>query len=166
MTNILVQMAEENWTMQALHLACALARNSNSEVVLLRLMQVQNPNLLGTSFGGHSPNDQEYENLQEYAATAEDYGVSLVIQPMQCISALDAIVDAAEQLDTVVVFAQVLESRIPYWRRFQVWNLERRLRNQRRQLFTLDQPFDHIEWTPSITVTAVASVDKQVAPNV
>jgi hypothetical protein len=166
MTNILVQMAEENWTMQALHLACALARNSNSKVVLLQLMQVKNPSLLGASFDGHSPSEREYADLEEYAATAEDYGVELELQPMQCISMLDAVVDAAEQLNTVVVFAHVLPSRIPYWRRFQVWNLERRLRNQRQQLFTLDQPLDRFEWTPSITVTAVAPVVKHATPDV
>ena len=63
MNKILVQMAEENWTMEALHLACALARNSNSQVVLLQLIQVPNPSLLGTSLSGQSVSDHEYTNL-------------------------------------------------------------------------------------------------------
>lgn len=158
MYSILVQMAEERWTMQAMHLACALARNTGGKVVLLRLIPVRNPGLLGASIGDWSPTEGEYQRIKEYAATAEDYDVQLILQPMQYLNLLDAVVDAAEELDTVVVFAQVMPSRIPYWQRFQAWNLERRLRLQRRQLFTLEQPVGSIEWTPSITVTAVAPV--------
>jgi hypothetical protein len=158
MYNIMVQMAEEGWTMHALHLACALARNTGAKIMLLRLIAVQNPGLLAASMNPSSPTEREYASMEEYAATAEDYDVELVVQPMQCVNGLDAIVDAAEQLDALVVFAQVSDSHIPYWHKFQVWNLERRLRLQRRQLFTLDQPIDNIEWTPSITVTAVAPI--------
>jgi len=152
MYTLLVQMADEQWTMSALHLACALARNVGGKVVLLRLMQVQHPSYLGTAFGDRSPSETEYHDLKEYAATAEDYGLQLTVQPMQCATTLDAVADAAEQLDAFAVFAHVPESRIPYWRQFQIWNIERRLNAQNRQLFTLDQPIDYVKWMPSIII--------------
>jgi sugar phosphate isomerase/epimerase len=156
MYTLLVQMADEQWTMSALHLACALARSVDGKVVLLRLMQVRHPSYLGTEFGDKSPDEREYQNLKEYAATAEDYGLQLVVQPMQCATSLDAVVDAAEQLDAFVVFAHVPETRFAYWRRFQIWNMERRLHSQHRQLFMLDRPVADIRWMPSITFNAPA----------
>jgi hypothetical protein len=157
MVTILVQMAEEKWTMEAMHLACAVARGSGTQVALLRLIQVQHPSYLGTSFGNKPPDERDYHRLNEYAATAEDYGIALGIHSMQCLSAMDALVDAADQLEAVILFAHVAPSRIGYWRRFQVWNLGRRLAQIHCQLFTLDQPVGFIEWMPTITVKAVVS---------
>ena len=153
MYTILVQLAEEVWTMKALHLACTLARTVGGEVALLRLMQVDQPGFLGTPFGNQPPDERERRNFEEYAATAEDYDVPMTLVSMQCMSSLEAVADAAEQLDAKVVFAHVPPSRIPYWRRFQVWNMQRALRPQ-RQLFTLDQPISTIGWSPAMTVKA------------
>src|SRR5262245_49691972 len=104
MYTILVQKADDNWTMQALHLACAMARNTGAEVALLRLMQVQHLSYLGTPFGNNPPTHQEQNRLKEYALTAEDYGVELTLHSMQCTTLLDAVVEAAEYLDARVVF--------------------------------------------------------------
>jgi nucleotide-binding universal stress UspA family protein len=158
METILVQMAQEDWTMQAVHLACALARNNGAEVALLRLMPVPHPSYLGTSMGNQPPTEHEYRMLKEYAATAEDYGVSFTVNSMQCMTTLDAVAEAADNLDAKVVFAQVPESRIPYWRTFQIWNLKRQFHGGQRQLFTLDQPVNDPDWTPAITVKAAAPV--------
>lgn len=152
MTTILVQMADKRWTLQALHLACALARNDESQVVLVRLMQVSHPSYLGTEFGMTTPTPGEYSALREYGAIAEDYGVELTVRPMQCLSIWDAVADAADCLDAGVVFAHVPPSRIPYRRKLQVWGLERRLAAAHRRLYTLEQPTNTTDWTPSITV--------------
>jgi hypothetical protein len=161
MVTILVQMAEESWTMEAMHLACALARGSGAQVALLRLIQVQHPGYLGTSFGNKPPDAHEYQRLNEYAATAEDYGITLAVHSMQCLSTMDATVDAVAHLQADILFAHVAPSRIGYWRRFLVWNLGRRLAAFRCQLFTLDQPVGFIEWMPTITVKAVVATKPQ-----
>src|SRR5258708_6356199 len=140
MYTILVQMAEEKWTMEAMHLACALAHSTGAQVALLRLVQVQHPSYLGTSFGNRPPDKTEYQRLKEYAATAEDYGAGLTIYWMQCLSSLDALVEAADNLDATIVFAHVIPTWLPFWRKFQVWSMKRRLITNRRQLFTLDEP--------------------------
>jgi hypothetical protein len=142
-----------------MHLASALVRNEGGEVALLRLLPVQHLSFLGTSLGDVSPTGQEYEDLKQYAATAEDYGVDMTVYTMQCYAPLEAVAQAANQLDAQVVFASVPPSHIPYWHRFQTWKLARRLNH--RQVFTLDQPAEFHNWVPSITVSD-AAFDKHV----
>ncbi|MBL8164451.1 MAG: hypothetical protein JNJ61_20855 [Anaerolineae bacterium] len=152
MKTILVQISEPSWTMQALHLACALARNNAAQIILLRLMPVRHPSYLGSAFGNSPPTEQERHDMAEYAATAEDYGVELSIQPMQCATVLGALVDAADQLNVDAVFAHIHKSWIPYWHQFQTWDLRRQLSAAHRQLFTLDSPPQHKEYVPAIMI--------------
>lgn len=149
MSAILVQMGKAEWTTEALQAACTLARKNGDSVALVRLIQVTHPGYLGTELGNAPPSHEEYRKLLDYAASAEDYGVELTVHNMQCVTPLDAVADAAAQLEAGVVFAQVPESRIPYWRKFQIWNLERRLRSEKRQLVTLDPAKGTVEWIPT-----------------
>lgn len=149
MKTILVQISASRWTLQAVHLACSLARNNDARVILLRLIPVYHPGYLGTEFVDSAMTPQEYKDITTYSATAEDYGVMMTIQPMQYLTALDAVVNAAEQVKADIVFARVPASRISYWHKFQIWNLQRRLVPARRQLYTLDQSEDQLT---SITV--------------
>jgi hypothetical protein len=158
MKTILVQMSEKSWTMEALHLACALARNNASHVILLRLMPVHHPSYLGTAFGDTSPTNHERHEIAEYAATAEDYGVELSLQSMQCATTLEALVDAAGQLDVDVVFAHIHKSWLPYWHEFQAWQLRRQLSARHRQLFTLDGSSRDQKYVPAITLESAHRV--------
>jgi hypothetical protein len=139
MGSILVQMAEHEWTMLALHRACSQAREQGLDVVLLRLMQVEHISYLGSEFGEVAITLEEYAQMQEYAATAEDYGVTLTVEQVQMLSPLDAVVDAAQELDARTIFACVPPSPIPLLRELRMHHLERRLRGTGRLLFTLDQ---------------------------
>jgi hypothetical protein len=154
MTTLLVQMADAAWTMDAMHVASTLARTAGTNVTLLHLIPVTHPSYLGTTFGTTAPSERDYQLLHQIAETAEDYGVELTIQPMQYVSLVEAVAEAAETLDADVVFARIPASRIAFWRRFQIWNLDRLLRRERRQLVTLDLPIESIRWIPSITVKA------------
>jgi len=145
-------MANRRWTTQALHLACALARSDQAAVVLLRLMQVDRIRDLGSEFGDIAMNSAEYRDLLDYGATAEDYGVDFSLEQMQCISPLQAIADAAAYLNANIVFARVPESHIPLLHNFQVWQLERRLTPEHRQLYTLDGQDREGSQAPSITI--------------
>ncbi|MDX2137121.1 MAG: hypothetical protein SF123_03430 [Chloroflexota bacterium] len=143
MTTILVQLSDKAWTMRALHEACALARKQQETVTLLRLMQVEHISYLGSEFGNVAIDHQEYERLQEYAATAEDYGVEVEVEQMQCLSMIDATADAAELLEARAVFAHIPASRIPFLHELRVHHLERRLRGTGRLLYTLDEQPAH-----------------------
>jgi len=154
MKTIMVYMADHTWTSQALHLACAVARNTGTDITLVRTMPVQHVSWLGTELGEMPLTPGDYQALREYQATAEDYGVNFCVQSMQCISLADALVEAADQLDAAMVFATLPEYSLSYWRKFQLWTLHRRLAAHQRQLHTLEQPLNVAAWTPSITVPA------------
>lgn len=155
MNIIVVEMADQQWTMQAMHLASAMARNTNGKVILLHLMRVNNPALLNTELGNKPPTVEEYEAIDNYTSIAEDYGVETVLQPMQYESYVEAIVQSAEYVGASAVFARVPEAIIAFWRKFQLWNMQRQLAHQNCQLYTLDQPTPAAEtWTPAVTVKA------------
>lgn len=155
MKTILVQMSEKQWTMPALHLACALARNTQANIILLRLMTVAHPAYLGSEFGYSIPTAQEREDIAEYKATAEDYDITLTVKSIQCLTPLDVIVDAAQQLNADAVFADVPHSPIPYWQKFQKWMLQHRLSAANRQCFMPDKPDQTTTRLPTITVRTV-----------
>lgn len=136
MTTILVQMSRDAWTREALHQACALARGRGSYVTLLWLIPVPPP-LLGSAFGWSSADFREWKRLGEYRATAEDYGVELVVQPMQYVSFQDAIVQAVCLLNASVAFVDPPSTNLALWNTLRMLNLERRLKSVNCQLQTL-----------------------------
>ena len=92
MKTILVQMANEGWTLAAVNDACNLARKMDAAITLLRLMPVQHLSYLGTDCGKSAPTTREYQNMREYAAIAELYGVEITVRPMQSVSSTPAVV--------------------------------------------------------------------------
>lgn len=134
MSTIMVQFSDEQWTLEAMHLASALARNLNGQVVLLYLSLAPNPGLLG--WGMVPPTIAEERQMQNYAAVAEDYGVVFRVQPLQFISLGDALVQTAHELDASALFAHFPPSPISLWRRFQLWSLKHHLGDC--HLYTLD----------------------------
>jgi len=156
MTTMMVQIADRTWTMQAMHLACAMARNTGSSVILLYLMPIKNPGLLGSELGITPPTPAQYADFDEYALIAEDYGVEIGLQPMQYESLCEALAQAVELLKPLALFARVPESIIPLWCRFQLWTLQRQLTAQNCRLYTLDQPGrPEEESVPAVHVKAV-----------
>jgi hypothetical protein len=125
MKTIMVQMSDNQWTMEAMHLASALARNVGGEVVLLHLVLANNPGLLGWDIAAPTP--KELRQCEVYAAVAEDYGVEFCVQPMQYISLSEALAQAVELLGVHFLFANISRSKVPFWRYFQLWNLKRQL---------------------------------------
>jgi hypothetical protein len=138
MKTIMVQMSDKQWTMEAMHLASALARNSDSKLVLLRLVLATNPGLLG--WGVPLPSVEEQRQLQECATVAEDYGVEFCVQPMHYISSSEALAQAVELFEIDVLFANIPRSSIPLWQKFRLWNMKRLLGNCCLYTLTEEQP--------------------------
>ncbi len=135
---IVVQMSDAHWTMEAMHLASALARRVDGKVVLLHLALANNPGLLG--WGIAAPTEDEQRRFDEYAAIAEDYGVEFCVQPMQYTSRTDALIQATQQLNAFVLFAQPAKSYFRVWGRFQRWNLKRQLGCCRLHTLSEEEP--------------------------
>jgi hypothetical protein len=135
---IVVQQAKEGtWITKAMHLACALARNQEGHIVLLRLVLANNPGLLG--WGITPPTVEEQTQIEQCTAIAQHYGIAIHVQAMQYVTYVDAMVQAASQFHAVALFAHIPSSRFPYWKRFQLWHLKRQLRLC--PTFTLDESF-------------------------
>lgn len=154
MGTILVQISDRKWTTQAMHFACAMARNTYSQLVLLHLIKVRSPYLLGTEIGVIPPTSGELEDIDEYETIAEDYGLEVVLQPMQYVSFPDALTQAAEYTHAAVLFTHVPESVFPFWHQLRLWNLRRQLTSQGCQLYTLDEPVQTEEWVPAVRLKA------------
>ncbi len=138
MKSIMVQMSDHSWTLKAVHLACALARGNQAYVVLVRMIPVTHAGHLGTPHGYRAATVEEQQDIKEYVSIAQDYQVKFILQPMEYITIVDAIIDIAEILDAEFVFAHVPKSVIPYWQKFRIWRMEHRLIAQNRRLFTLN----------------------------
>jgi hypothetical protein len=135
MKTIMVQLSNEHWTLEAMHLASAMTRSLKGKVVLLRLVLANNPGLLG--WGIPLPTSKEEHQIRNYATVAEDYGVEFSVQPMQYVSLVEALAQAVEGLKVDVLFANVAKSKIPLWGVYQQWSLKRKLHGC--QLVTLDE---------------------------
>ena len=135
---IMIQVGERTWTVETLHSACILARKTGAEIALVKMIPVQHLSWLGTDFGYRLFTEHDRQELHDYELTLEDYGIQFSINVIQYTMLIDALVQAAKNLDAQVVFAQLPKSPIPYWHQFQTGMLRRRLVYQHRQLF--EQP--------------------------
>ncbi len=149
-TKLMIVLGERQWTMQALHLACAMARRQDVTLILVKMVPVVHPQMLGTASGNLHFTLQDEQELQEYASTAEDYGVSFELTVCQYASFIHAVVDVAEQLAITAVFAAIPHSHVPFWVPINRWWLRLQLNWHNRHLYTLEPSGGDLEWTPAI----------------
>lgn len=149
---LLIIMGDKAWTFAALHLACAMSRRGDTEVLLLKMIPVRHPALLGTEAGLLDFAAKDTLILDEMVATAEDYGVSVNVQLFQYANYWPGIVDAAAQLGVTAVIAHIPPSSFPYWQEFRQRWLRLRLGRQQQLFFPLDDLKPSLVWTPSITL--------------
>jgi hypothetical protein len=162
MGNIVVQLADCEWTTRALHLASALARNNGSQVILLHLMLAHNPGLLGWDAAVTPPTWAEYDQIQEYGAICEDYGVEFHMQPMQYVTLIGALTDASVILDADVLFAQVPDSRFSFWKSLTAKRLTHALHAVGCTLYLIDEHTSMIDWIPAHRVDMPPVVERLV----
>ncbi len=132
----MVQMADHDWTLPAMHMACMRARSTGAAVVLMKMIPVQHPGYLGTDFGYWNLSQRDVDSTAYYQSIAEDYGVPCAVQYFQYATLPEALSDAAAYVDAHEVFAVLPEYSLPYWTRIQLWALRRRLTQQGRALYT------------------------------
>jgi hypothetical protein len=130
---VMVQIANREWTLEALHCACLLARNTSARIALVKMIPVQHASWLGTEWGYMYFTPQEQADFTDYQATIEDYGVPFTPLMLQYVTLAEATIQAAEHVNAQIVFARIPESRIPLWTKFQRRLLTRQLARQKRQ---------------------------------
>lgn len=152
-TTVMIVLGARPWTMQALHLACTLARRQDLTIVLVKMLPVSHPMLLDVPAGGLSLSRQDKLDMQEYAATAEDYGVTFTVRICQYASFIHGVVDAAEQLGVTAVFADVPHHVLSLWMHLQRWRLHWQLTWHNQQLYTLEQSDGRSPQAPAILLS-------------
>lgn len=139
---IVVVAGDETWTQAALHLAAALATHEGRELVLLKMVPVNNPALLGDMAGLVNFTDEEQAQIENMMAIAADYDVFPQLVVCEYSSWLSGMVDAAEQVGAKALFVQLWPTAMPFWRTLRVRRLQRQLAHVGCQLFALDQIAD------------------------
>lgn len=152
-TRYIVVLGEQSWTLRAVHLACALARRSEGQVVLLKMVPVKHPIQLGTPAGRLNLTDADRQALRDFGATAQDYGVEFRLQICHYAAYLSGVTDAAEQLAASAVFHQPLTGRVRAWEQLKTGRLKRALARRGCSLYSLEQAERQLTWTPAVTVT-------------
>jgi hypothetical protein len=150
---IMFHIGNRAWTLETLHSACALARQTDAEIALVKTIPVQHLSWLGTDCGYRSITEREMQDLHDYDLTLEDYGIPHSVNLMQYATLLDALVEAAGHLKAQIVFAQMPPSRIPFWHQIQTGMLRHRLARQQRQLYEQpsarpESPVEELALTP------------------
>lgn len=152
-TKIMIVLGEPAWTNQAMHLVCAIGRRQHVAIVLAKMIPVVHPQMLGTTAGYLQFTPQDEQDIREYAATAEDYGVVFTIQFCQYANYLRGIASAAQQLGVSDVLAYIPSGRFAKWQQLQEWWLRQLLNRQRQVLHTLEQNDNALEWVPSLVLS-------------
>ena len=156
MQTIMVQITDHRETLATLHFACAMALNVKARIILVKMLPVQYPGWLGTDMGSWNFTAQDHADMKDYQATAEDYGVEVAGEIFQYLTLPEAIADAADYVDAQFVFATLPGSVVPYWRKFQVWALRKRLARHGRHLLLSDQNQPSQTHVPSLLVSSVS----------
>ncbi|MFO7680733.1 MAG: hypothetical protein R6X34_11830 [Chloroflexota bacterium] len=157
-SRLMIVMGERAWTLAALHLACAMSRRNQTELLLLKMAPVRHPLLLGDAAGSLSVTAEDTKALADMTATTEDYGVPLAVEICQYANYWHGVVDAAAQLGATAVIIHIPHASIPYRHNFRRWLLNRQLARQGCLLITLDDLTPSLTWTPSITLQEETAV--------
>ncbi len=135
---IMVQLADPEWTLRAMHLACAMASRAHTSVVLVRMVAVPHIGLVGEDMGEIEYTSSEHETIRNACRLAKEYGVDFQITRFQYYSLTEALADAAAYVNAQTVFAKLPAGLFPYWHKFKVWTLRHRLNSLNCQLYTLE----------------------------
>jgi hypothetical protein len=153
MKSVMVQWRDDNqWTLQALHLACAVARSDGTNVVLVRFDPVQHTGWLGSQLPEREHTIQELDELQQYRAVAAEYNVPLTSTIFYYATFTDAIVQAAAYVKAQAVFVVLPPTVFPLWRKWLNWLVGARLSDLDCEYYNLEQVKDSADWTPSVLI--------------
>ena len=142
----------EVWTLQALHLACTLARDTQATLELIKMVPVQHPGWLNSDFGYMNFTYSDEERLAAYQQIAEDYSVLLSICLFQYSDLADAIGQAVEESEAKTAFATLPPYQSTWWRKFQLYRLEHKLKKHGCTVYTLEKSPHSPEWPAYIQV--------------
>ena len=153
---IMIVPGTRQWTQQALHLACAMARDAGAVVVMVKMVGVNHPLRLD-DLVGTKDTAQDRCLWEDCAATADIYGVPYQVQVFTYSDYVPGLVSAAEQMGAAAVFVSPAHSSFRLWNQIRQWRLRYALK---QTLYTLETPVDQ----PSFTLPAGEYADLSDGP--
>lgn len=160
-STILVVAGERNWTMRALHLAAAMAREAGLPAVILHMVPVSHLEYLGSGTREALLPFEVYDDLNNYLQTAEAYGVAAGVELFEYTDYNGGVASAAEHYNAAVVFAPAPKGFAEFVARFRLWALRRALR---RPLYVLGRGDGPPAWTEEAEAAgAVSAVQPSVS---
>jgi hypothetical protein len=140
---------DQQCTLKAVHLACAVARSDGTNVILVKMLSVPYVSWLGSGFGQRDFTVHEREFIKTYEAIAQDYGINAGVVSFEYVTLPEAIVQAADYVNAQAVFAGLPHHIFAPWRTFLKWRLKHQLADLACEFYDLDE----VESTASILVS-------------
>ena len=159
---IMVVTGEHAWTLQALHLAAAMARETGASLLLVEPVRVSHLEYLGAGLREALLPYDRLTALHEYAAAIRDYGIEVTIAPYECTDYIGGLLSAVDQVAPLAVFAPAPGGRLPLLAEARLWYLRRALR---RPLYTLSAGDGMARWTPAAPESAAGPVPASPTPH-
>ena len=143
---IMVVTGEHNWTMQALHLAAAMARETGASLLLVERVPVTRLEYLGAGLREALLPYDRLTALHEYCAAIRDYGIEVAVAPYEYTDYVGGLLSAVEQVAPLAVFAPAPTGWLPVVAAARLWYVRRALR---RPLYTLGAGDGAATWAPA-----------------
>ena len=143
---IMVVTGEHAWTMQALHLAASMARETGGSLLLVERVRVSHLEYLGAGLCEALLPFDRLTALHEYCAAIRDYGIEVAVAPYEYTDYAGGLRSAVEQVGPLAVFAPAPGGRLPFLAAVRLWYLRRALR---RPLYTLGAGDGAATWNPA-----------------
>lgn len=147
---ILVHLDDHKWTLAAVEAACEHAREiGGGTIILARLLSANFLNWHGLEAEEYVLSDTEREELAEYEAIAQRYGVPVrhVIFKYEG-TLVDGITQAADALNAQDVFANVPIGSLPLLNHREVKLLGHKLEEHHHHLYLVEPPAAPVDWHP------------------
>ena len=130
---IMVVTGEHTWTLQALHLAAAMARETGASLLLVEMVRVGHVEYLGAGLREVLLPYERLEALRNYTDAVRGYGIPITVAPFEYLDYTGGLLSAAEQSEALAVFAPAPAGLRPL-AAARLWRLRRALR---RPFYTL-----------------------------
>ena len=143
---ILVVTGDHDWTLQAVHLAAAMARETGAAVHLIEMVAVNRVDLLGDGLDESPLSYARLDALSEYTAVIDGYRIPVAVTTFAYSDYVGGLLSAAEQSGAGVVFAPAPGGAPAFLAAWRGWYLRWALR---RPLYTLAE--GAAVWQPRAT---------------
>lgn len=122
---IMVQIADRQWTLEALRAACAIARKPSTIILLVKMVPVQHLGWLGSDWGNLNFSAHERTDFEHYQAIIAEYGHECIPVLFQYTTWIEGMIQTVAYVNADIVFAPKPRIILPLWRRFRIWDMKR-----------------------------------------